>query len=95
MGPNFLQSNVTHLIKSADSVPALPIKSPKKSVSSVGKRTSFVKNDKPNSDDFMSNLAPQWPEPEAQWPEPEENLGQHEYDPFIRHHHSTFDPQVE
>ena len=54
-----------------------------------------MKNDKPNSDDFMSNLAPQWPEPEAQWPEPEENLGQHEYDPFIRHHHSTFDPQVE
>jgi hypothetical protein len=76
-----------------DSVPALPVTSPKRSVSSA-KRTSFVTDHKANPDDFMSNLAPQWPEPEAQWPEPEENTtGQHEYDPFIRHHHSTFDPQ--
>lgn len=50
------------------------------------KRTSFVaanaSTDK--SGDFMSNLTPQWPEPE------EAPLGQQEYDPFIRHHPSSF-----
>ena len=59
------------------------------------KRNSYA--EKMNKSDFMSNLTPQWPEPEAQWPEPEEvPMGQQEYDPFLRHshnNHSTFDPQ--
>merc|ERR1712241_144299 len=75
---------------SVDAVPALPIMASSRSAGpsdhrGATKKTSFV--DKTNSKDFMSNLTPQWPEPE-------ENLGQpQEYDPFIRHHHSTFDPQ--
>ena len=41
----------------------------------------------------MSNLTPQWPEPEV-WPEPEEApVEQQETFPFIRKtHNSTFDP---
>merc|ERR1711941_27578 len=50
------------------------------------KRHSYA--EKMNKDDFMSNLTPQWPEPE------EVPMGTHEYDPFLRHTtHSTFDPQ--
>jgi hypothetical protein len=65
---------------------------------STTKRTSFLDKTSNNPNDFMSNISsnlPQWPEPEAQWPETEETLGQppSESDPFIRHHHSTFDPQ--
>ena len=93
----FLGIKCNTLNKTADSVPPLPVTSPKKSVISVAKRTSFVKEHKPNPNDFMSNTAPMWPEPETQWPEPEENIGTHEneFEPFIRHHHSTFDPQVQ
>ena len=58
--------------------------------SSRPKRSSYA--EKMNKDDFMSNLTPQWPEPE------EVPMGQQEYDPFIRNHnsgHSTFvDPPL-
>merc|ERR1711956_16231 len=80
-----------------ESVHALPtvVHVPKPSTT---KRTSFLDKTSNNPNDFMSNISsnlPQWPEPEAQWPETEETLGQppSESDPFIRHHHSTFDPQ--
>ena len=54
------------------------------------KRSSYIeKSSSPKKSDFMSNLTPQWPEPEE-----EAGAGQQEYDPFIRHHHpSTFDPK--
>ena len=59
--------------------------------SSKPKRSSYA--EKMNKDDFMSNLTPQWPEPE------EVPMGQQEYDPFIRNTHnngghSTFDPPI-
>lgn len=61
--------------------------------SSKPKRSSGYA-EKMNKDDFMSNLTPQWPEPE------EVPMGQQEYDPFIRNTHnvngghSTFDPPI-
>jgi len=74
-----------------DSVPALPAPKPRPKTSVPSKRTSFVKDHPKNPKDFMSNLAPHILAP--QWPEPEEIIEQQESDPFIRHHHSTFDPQ--
>ena len=42
----------------------------------------------------MSNLTPQWPEPEEATSS-SSPIGQQEYDPFIRQsQHSTFDPPV-
>lgn len=81
------------IINTSDSRPAAA--SSAVTSSSHNKRASILEHAaKNNGGDFMSNLTPQWPEPEEA---PLSGTTSEEYDPFIRHHHhghphSTFDP---